>query len=176
MFLVEQLEALLAGGRRLPLTTSAIVDQERALTLIDEIRAAVPEEIRAARRISSEGQQIIERAQAEAEQIIARAQEQAAFLITEKGLTQAAEEEGRRIVERAQAEAEEIRRGADEYAAAILAGLERDLSRTLQSVQKGLALLAERQAALRNGELPPDGDEEADDEREEAPQAVRSRP
>ncbi len=48
---------------------------------------AIPEEIRAAKRINSEGERIIEKAQEEAETIVARAQEQAAFLIEERGLT-----------------------------------------------------------------------------------------
>ena len=73
-----------------------MVDQNAALGLIDELRVAVPEEVRAAKRINSEGERIIEKAQEEAERIVARAQEQAAFLIDERGLTQAAEAESRR--------------------------------------------------------------------------------
>ena len=61
-----------------------MVDQVSALDLIDQLRVAVPEEVRAAKRINSEGERIIEKAQEEAERIIARAQEQAAFLIDER--------------------------------------------------------------------------------------------
>ena len=75
-----------------------MVDQNAALGLIDELRVAVPEEVRAAKRINSEGERIIEKAQEEAERIVARAQEQAAFLIDERGLTQAAEAESRRMI------------------------------------------------------------------------------
>ena len=63
-----------------------VVDQNAALGLIDELRVAVPEEVRAAKRINAEGERIIEKAQEEAERIVARAQEQAAFLIDERGL------------------------------------------------------------------------------------------
>ena len=75
-----------------------MVDQNAALGLIDELRVAVPEEVRAAKRINAEGERIIEKAQDEAERIVARAQEQAAFLIDERGLTQAAEPQSRRII------------------------------------------------------------------------------
>jgi vacuolar-type H+-ATPase subunit H len=146
---VERLESLIANGKRLPLTNNVVIDQDAALALIDELRVAVPEEVRAAKRINAEGERIIEQAHEEAGRIIARAQEQAAFLIEERGLTQAAEEEGRRIVARAEAEADEIRRGADEYAVEILTGLEGELERTLQSVRKGISVLAERRASLR---------------------------
>jgi cell division septum initiation protein DivIVA len=125
-----------------------VVDQNAALGLIDELRVAVPEEVRAAKRINSEGERIIEKAQEEAERIVARAQEQAAFLIDERGLTQRAETMSREIVEGAHRDADDIRRGADEYAVSVLAGLEGDVVKTLQSIQKGIALLDERRAAI----------------------------
>jgi len=144
-----------------------VVDQVAALDLIDQLRVAVPEEVRAAKRINSEGERIIEKAQEEAERIIARAQEQAAFLIDERGLTQAAEEESRRIIRQAENEGEDVRRGADEYAAAVLIGLEGDVVKTLQSIKKGIALLDERRASLRVDDgLEPLDDEQLYDEAE----------
>jgi F0F1-type ATP synthase membrane subunit b/b' len=119
-----------------------------ALDLIDQLRVAVPEEVRAAKRINSEGERIIEKAQEEAERIVASAQEQAAFLIEERGLTAAAEDASGRIIGQAQDEAAEVRRGAVEYAASVLIGLEGEVVRTLQSIKKGIALLDERRASL----------------------------
>jgi hypothetical protein len=150
-----------------------------ALDLVDQLRVAVPEEVRAAKRINAEGERIIEKAQEEAERTVARAQEQAAFLIEERGLTEAAREESERIIAQAEAEAEEIRRGADEYAASVLIGLEGDLVRTLQSIKKGVALLDERRSALRGGGEAAAGDFEAYDEdgeadEEDVSRAVRS--
>ena len=77
------------------MTNNVVIDKDAAFDLIDELRAAIPEEIRAAKRINSEGERILEKAQEEAERIVARAQEQAAFLIEERGLTAAAEDESR---------------------------------------------------------------------------------
>jgi vacuolar-type H+-ATPase subunit E/Vma4 len=113
---------------------------------------AVPEEVRAAKRINSEGERIIEKAQEEAERIVAKAQEQAAFLIDERGLTQQAEAESRRIIGEADADAEDVRRGADEYAVGVLVGLEGDVVKTLQSIKKGIELLDSRRTDLRAGE------------------------
>ncbi len=154
IFLVERLESLIANGKPLPLTKNAIIDREQALNLIDELRAAVPEEVRAAKRINSEGERIIDKAQEEAERIVARAQEQAAFLIGERGLTEAAEAESRRIVADAEDEGEDVRRGADEYAAGVLATLEAEVSRTLQSIERGIALLEQRRAAYTRATEP----------------------
>ncbi len=130
-----------------------VIDQNAALGLIDELRVAVPEEVRAAKRINAEGERIMDKAQDEAERIVAKAQEQAAFLIDERGLTQAADALGRQILADAHAQADEIRRGADEYAVGVLIGLEGDVVKTLQSIKKGIALLDERRATLElNGE------------------------
>jgi regulator of protease activity HflC (stomatin/prohibitin superfamily) len=142
----------------------------------------VPEEVRAAKRINSEGERIIEKAQEEAERIVARAQEQAAFLIDERGLTQQAEAESRRIIAEAEDEAEEVRRGADEYAVNVLVGLEGDVVKTLQSIKKGIDLLDSRRADLRADDANGTGDAdeafepyaaEAEDHEEEAGLTVR---
>ena len=154
-----------------------VLDQNAALGLIDELRVAVPEEVRAAKRINAEGERIIEKAQDEAERIVAKAQEQAAFLIDERGLTQAAEALSRQIEADAHAGADEIRRGADEYAVSVLVGLEGDVVKTLQSIKKGIALLDERRATLEVDGLGLEDQERLDerweDEAGEPSQATR---
>jgi cell division septum initiation protein DivIVA len=143
---------------------------------------AVPEEVRAAKRINAEGERIIEKAQEESERIVAKAQEQAAFLIDERGLTLAAEAESRRVVAEAHADADKIRAGADEYAVGVLEGLEGEVSRTLQSIQKGIAMLDERRAELMGSAMPPvaaeayeaETDDQWDDELEDASAPARS--
>ena len=149
MFFVERLEALIANGKKLPLTNNVVVDQAGALELIDELAHRRPRGGPGGQRINSEGERILERAQEEAERIVARAQEQAAFLIERAGPDRAAEDESRRIVDEADADAAEIRRGADEYAAAVLIRLECEVVRTLESIKKGIELLDERAAAMR---------------------------
>jgi vacuolar-type H+-ATPase subunit E/Vma4 len=153
-----------------------VVDQNAALGLIDELRVAVPEEVRAAKRINAEGERILEKAEEEAERIVAKAQEQAAFLIDERGLTQAADAESRRIIDEAHGDADRIRAGADDYAVSVLEGLEGDVTKTLQSIQKGIALLDDRRAELVGAAAadaePADAD--WDDQLEDASATARS--
>ena len=141
----------MANGRRMPMTNSVVVDQVAALDLIDQLRVAVPEEIRQAKRINEETSRLVERAQEEAERILARAQEQAAFLIEERELTRAAELRSQQIIEEGEAEAEEIRQGADAYAASVLVRLEGECVKALQSIRRGLAALDERYPAADAG-------------------------
>jgi cell division septum initiation protein DivIVA len=133
------------------MTNNVVVDQKVALDLVDQLRVAVPEEVRAAKRINTESDRILENAQEEADRIIARAQEQAAFLIEERELTRAAEERSQQIIAEGHRQADEIRRGADEYAASVLIKLEGECIKALQSIKRGIALLDERHPRADDG-------------------------
>lgn len=161
IFLVERLESLIANGKRLPLSNNIVVDQKVALDLIDQLRVAVPEEVRQAKRINQDSDRILEKAQEEADRVIARAQEQAAFLIEERELTRAAEEQSRAIIAEGHRQAEDIRRGADEYAASVLVKLEGECIKALQSIKRGIALLDERHPPSDDG-LEPELPEESE--------------
>jgi len=158
IFLVERLEALIANGRRIPMTNSVTVDQSAALDLIDQLRVAVPEEVRQAKRVNEETSRLVERAQEEAERILGRAQEQAAFLIEERELTRAGERRSAEIIQDGQREAEGIRSGADQYAADVLIRLEGECLKALQSIKRGLALLDERNPAAAGPDDEASGD------------------
>jgi len=145
-----------------PITGKVLVDKDSILDLVDQLRVAIPEEVSAAKRINAEGERIIEKAHDEATRITSRAQEQAAFLIGERGLTEAAQAEGRRIVEDADDTAAGIRRGADEYAAQILDALEQEIAKVLSGIRKGIEVLDDRRADLTEAE--PDDDRDADDD------------
>jgi cell division septum initiation protein DivIVA len=147
MFFVERLEGMLANGKRLPLTSSVVIDQAAALELIDELRHAIPEEVQSARRVNAEGERILERANQEAERIVARARDQAAQLIDEQGLTEAAEVESARIIAEADGDADATRRGADDYAADVLLRLEAEVSRVLGQIERGIDALGVREEA-----------------------------
>lgn len=144
MFLVERLDSLIANGTKLPFSNNVVVDQLQAQELLDQLRAAVPEEVRQAKRVNQESERILERAQEEAEHIKARAQEQAAFLIGERGLTTEAERRSTELTQAAGLQADEIRRGADEYAASVLIKLEGECVKALQSIKRGIAMLDAR--------------------------------
>ena len=144
IFLVERLESVVANGKRLPLTNNVVVDQATALDLIDQLRVAVPEEVRQAKRVNQESERILEKAQEEADRIVARAQEQAAFLIEERELTRAAETRSQEIIAEGHRDADEIRHGADEYAASVLVRLEGECVKALQSIRHGIQMLDER--------------------------------
>ena len=123
-----------------------MIDQAYALDLIDQLRMAIPEEVKTAKRVNSEVDRLLEQARMEAEQILARAQEQATYLIEERELTRQADEMSQEIVRQARSEADGVRRGADDYAADTLSKLEVEVMRTLKSIRLGRDVLDERRA------------------------------
>ncbi|HET8568466.1 MAG TPA: ATPase [Candidatus Limnocylindria bacterium] len=145
-FLVERLEQMVVGARKMPLTSQVILEQAAVLDLIDQLRVAIPEEVRRAKRIDQESERILARARDEAEQILGAAQEQAALLLQDQALLRQAEAKAQEIEDGARDKAEETMRGADQYASDVLARLEGDLEKTLSIIKKSLEVLEERRA------------------------------
>ena len=143
-FLVERLEALVVNARKLPMTSQVILEQAAVLDVIDQMRVAIPEEVRQARRVNQETDQMLAKAREEAEQIIGAAQEQAALLLQDQSVLREAESRAEEMRGRAQAKADETMRGADQYASDVLVRLESDLVKTLSIVKKSLEVLEER--------------------------------
>ena len=90
-FLVERLEALVVNARKLPMTSQIILEQAAVLDLIDQMRVAIPEEVKQARRIVQESDRVVQKAREEGEQIIGAAQEQAAILLQDQSIMREAE-------------------------------------------------------------------------------------
>lgn len=152
--LLDELEETLVRSGRLPFFRRLLVDEERAVALLDRLRAAIPEEIRRAQQVLRERDQILEQARRQAQRIAEQAQQEASMRLEEEGLLEEAEKRSARIVEEAQREAEKIRRGADAYARDVLLDLEARLNQVQQdlgealhhilaSVRKGLDSLRE---------------------------------
>ena len=141
MYLVDRLENLLNDGWHLPLTARTLIDENDFLDIIDQMRIAVPEEIKKARRISQEQDQIIAQAKADAEHIITEAQEQAAFLLQDSELLKQAEQRAQGIISESQEQAIMVRRGADEYSLEVLRRLESQLESQMATVRRGLEAL-----------------------------------
>jgi cell division septum initiation protein DivIVA len=141
LYLVERLEKLLGKGKRLPLSSGVLIDGEECREIIDQLRVAIPQEIREARRVQEEREKLIAEAQAEAEKIVKEAKERVDDLLGDRELLKAAQEEGARMVEEARKEATEIRKEADEYAISILSQLEDQLVAVQTTVRNGLEYL-----------------------------------
>lgn len=136
--LVDRLEELLNGGRHVPLTTSTVIDEQRALEIIDQMRISIPEEIEKAKRILRERDRIMAQANEEAARIRELAREKSETLIQRDSITQAAQARAASIIEQSRQEADTIRRDADQYVMDVLSDLEDALNRTVMVVRNGI--------------------------------------
>ncbi|MFQ3631758.1 hypothetical protein [Roseiflexus sp.] len=125
--MIDELEDVIAEGKRVPFSGRLLIDEDRVLDIIDRMRVAVPEELRQARRIISEQ-----------ERLLSEAQERVQQVLQEQGLLAEIEAERARLLEQAEREARSVRAGADEYARQVLEELEQRLLKVITSVQNGL--------------------------------------
>jgi cell division septum initiation protein DivIVA len=145
--LVDRLEELLNGGRHVPMTAYTVIDEQRALELIDQMRISIPEEIEKAKRVLRERDRVIAQANEEAARIRELAREKSETLIQRDSITQAAQARAASIIEQSRHEAEAIRRDADRYVLDVLTDLDEALRRTLTVVRNGISTVRAEQAA-----------------------------
>jgi hypothetical protein len=147
--LVDRLEQILNESFRLPLSPYLFVDEERVFDIIDQMRVAIPEEVKRANRIEAEKDRILAQAKEEAERIRGLARQEANELVNRDGITHSAQQRADNIMERAKRDAEALRRDADVYVIEVLAKLEEDLLRSLSVVRNGLRKVqAEQEIAV----------------------------
>src|SRR5207247_10890961 len=92
LYLLDQLEEVLGGGSRLPLTSRTLVDEQEILDILDQIRVSIPDELKAARRLTQERDQVLADARAEAERILVDAEAHIAERIAEHNVVRLAEQ------------------------------------------------------------------------------------
>ncbi len=145
--LVDRLEQILSESRRVPMTTTLMVDEEQVFNIIDQLRVAIPDEVRRANRVESEKERILAQAQEEAARIRQLAKQEAEELIRRDAIVASAHQRAENVLERAHREAEILRHDADVYVVDVLAKLEEDLLRSLSVVRNGLRKVQAEQAA-----------------------------
>lgn len=165
--LLDRLEQLITGSQRIPMTNRVLVSEQDVLELVDQIRAAVPEEIKQAHRLRQERERLLAQAQAEGDRIILAAREEAERLTNDEEVLRLATERAFEIKNEAEEDASQLRDGADAYAVETLRGLEERLDdlqvlleRTLLSIHEGVETLNERTRARRAGGQEKDADEQ----------------
>ncbi len=155
-YLIDRLEAFIQTGKRVPLSNKVMVDEQECYALIDQMRAVVPEEIKAAKRTLNDRERILDEADDSARQTLEQAEQERRMMIAEEGLLVEAERQRDIILSEAAQEAFEIRNhaqtlydeavsqtqemrdGANQYAMQVLQELDNLLDKHLTVVRNGL--------------------------------------
>lgn len=118
--LIDALEDLVIQSRRLPVGGNLVVDRKRLLDLIDQMRLAIPSDLREAARILEAREQIIEEARESAARIIDEARRERERILAESDIVREAQARSQQMLLEAEQRARETIAEADRLAAAHL--------------------------------------------------------
>jgi len=137
MALIDRIEELVESGRAVPFSSNKMVDPDKIFEIVDEIRAQFPDELKQARWIVKERQEMPEEAEKEANRVLEEARDRAQAIASEQEVVKLAEQQAAAILDDARTKEREIRLGAEDYADEMLANLEVNLGKLLTAVQRG---------------------------------------
>jgi len=141
LHLVDRLEELFNESKPIWFTHSVVVDEDRMLDLIDQMRVTIPEEIKKSQQLLSQRDRILAQAQEEANRTISLAREKAEKLVENDPVTQAAQIKAEQIIAQARMESELTKKETDAYILDSLAAMEQELQKISAQVKNGISAL-----------------------------------
>jgi cell division septum initiation protein DivIVA len=141
LHLVDRLEEIFNAGQPVPFLHRMLVDEDRVLEIIDQMRVAIPEEVKRAQQVLDQRDRIMAKAQEESARTVQLAKEKADQMVDREALVTQAQGRAEQIILNAKADAQAIRTEADDYALESLVKLETELERVLNQVHNGIAKL-----------------------------------
>jgi cell division septum initiation protein DivIVA len=134
---LDEIIAMIESARSMPMSASAMVNRGEVLAMLDDLRAALPDDLDSAARVLQRRDEVIDEGRAEASRIIDNAHEERLRLVEETDVYRQALIEGERLVAEADSEATRMRSEVDDYVDHKLANFEIVLERTLAAVHRG---------------------------------------
>lgn len=151
LHLVDRLEELFNESRSVWLTRRVLVNEDRMLDLIDQMRLSIPEEIKKAEQVINQKDRIIAQAQESANRAMALAREKSIQMVERDSIVQSAQAKADEIIAKAKEEVELIKREADDYALKSLISFEIKLERLMAEVKNGIQTL---EGEIKQKEIP----------------------
>jgi cell division septum initiation protein DivIVA len=143
--LIDRLEELFNDAKALPFTHNVVVDEDRMLELIDQMRIAVPEEVKKAQQVMAQRDRVMAQAQEEANRTLQIARDKADQLVQKDMIIGEAQRRAEQIVSQARAEAEATRADADNYVIDTLMQLQDQIAKLSGQVSNGIRMVQEDQ-------------------------------
>ncbi|MDP9068894.1 MAG: hypothetical protein M3N53_11200 [Actinomycetota bacterium] len=134
---LDELQALVEEAKAVPLSSSAVINRTEFLELLAQLKETVPEEVREARWMSRDRDELMARARKEAERIVTEAAEQRDRLLSRTQIVHAAQRESERLLDEAKERCARMRLEAEDYIDQKLAAFEILLNKTLTVVARG---------------------------------------
>jgi len=113
-----------------------VIERERLLDVIDEIKAKMPKELEEAQKLMASRTEYIEAAKREADTIKRVAEEHANKLVEEEEILRIARQRSKEVVIEADTKSRELRKAANEYADDALRRTEEAINTALSEVRQ----------------------------------------
>ncbi len=131
---LQQLEDMVREAKSMPLSSSALLNRDEVLEILTEMRDSLPEEIKQARWVVKDREELLGKARRDAERLVEEAREEQLRLASHEEVVKRADEEAERIVADAREEARQMRLEAEDYVDAKLAQFENALHRVSEDL------------------------------------------
>ncbi len=143
--LIDRLEELFNQSKSIPLTRNVMVDEDRMLDIIDQMRIAIPEEVKKAQQLLGQRDRVLAQAQEEANRTLEIARQKADQLVSKEMVAQEATRRAEQILTQARTDAENVRIDADDYVLDSLNQLQAELERISNQVANGIRTVKDEQ-------------------------------
>jgi cell division septum initiation protein DivIVA len=146
--LLNRLLDIIESARPVPLSTSAMINREEVMALLEQALDAVPRDVKESRWLLKEREGFLAKAQSEADEILGAARAWPGRMVERSELVKAAEARAARIIEDAEAQARRLRLEVEDYCDQKLGSFEIVLERTQRLVAQGRERLQLRSQRL----------------------------
>lgn len=132
---IQTLEDMVRDAKSMPLSSSALVNRDEVLELIDELKGSLPDEIKQARWVVKDREELLAKARRDAEAMVEQARGEQLRLASHEAVVQRANDESERILQQAEDDARKLRLEAEDYVDAKLAQFENSIRKILEASQ-----------------------------------------
>ena len=151
--LIDRLEELFNDAKAVPFTHNVIVDEDKMLELIDQMRIAIPEEVKKAQQVMAQRDRVMAQAQEEANRTLQIAREKADQMLQKDMIMQEAQRRADQIISQGRAEADSTRADADNYVVDTLMQLQEQIAKISNQVSNGIRMVQEEQMRKETGNV-----------------------
>jgi len=135
--LLHRVRDLIEAARPVPLSTSAMINREEILLLLDPALDHLPDQLRESRWLLKERTEFLAKARADGEELVARARARAEQMVQRTEVVRAAESRARAVIDAAEGDARRMRLECEDYCDKKLGSFEIVLERTMKLVAQG---------------------------------------
>ncbi|MEW6059345.1 MAG: ATPase [Actinomycetota bacterium] len=148
---LQQLEDMVREAKSMPLSSSALLNRDELLQLLGEMKEILPEEIKQARWVVKDREELLAKARRDADRMVEEARAEQLRLASNEEVMKRAELEAEQVMAEAAEEARRVRLEAEDYVDAKLAQFEIALQRISEELDATTQFLSKATSQVQAG-------------------------